>query len=257
MTMLYLLAMALTTEAQETNLSVTVQQVSGVQRGRIENLSILDGRLCFHSDGFMLSSPIVHQTTRGSDVDLQLRNIDKNMDYATRNPVSGTLYFTKQTKSFRQTLSTLYSYDNERHRTTRVTWNEFDGDVVHPAFSSDGNTMVFSSKAAGGLGGYDLWYSTWNGETWDTPQPLGSNVNSEADETAPSICNEYLYFSSNRKQRDSSRFDLFACRLVSTNKVHGDTIFRYPIGKGKVQRLILPFNAAHENSELVYDASQQ
>lgn len=242
--------------AQETNLSVMATQVKGAQRGRIENLSIVDGRLCFQCDGFMLSSPIAHKTAQGCDVDVNLRGIDERMDYVTRNPLTGQLYYTKPTKTFRETKTTLYGYDAERRKATRVSLGGYDGEVVHPTFSSDGTTMVFASQATGGMGGYDLWFCLWDGETWGTPQPLGSNVNSEADETTPCISGEYLYFSSNREQGDSGRFDLFACRLVSAEKVHGDTIFRFPIGKGKVQRLMQPFNSARENCELAYDASQ-
>ncbi len=67
------------------------------------------------------------------------------------------------------------------------------------------NLMVFTSNRDGGLGGYDLYYSKFNGTNWEKPTNFGPNYNSEADEFRPIIVkyskvpNDLMIFSSNRK----------------------------------------------------------
>jgi len=69
-----------------------------------------------------------------------------------------------------------------------------------PAFSHDGQYLFFSTDRPGGMGGYDVWVSHWDGAEFAWPQPLGRMVNSPFDETAPqaSADGKKVYFSSNR-----------------------------------------------------------
>lgn len=55
-----------------------------------------------------------------------------------------------------------------------------DGVFIHP----DGKTMYFSSKGHRGLGGYDIFYSTWDEEKnqWSTPVNIGYPINSTDDD---------------------------------------------------------------------------
>ncbi|MDA3880876.1 MAG: hypothetical protein PF436_10850 [Prolixibacteraceae bacterium] len=67
-----------------------------------------------------------------------------------------------------------------------------------------GNFMVFSSDRAGGLGGYDFYYSVFENGQWSEPVNLGKPVNSEYDEyraiaiKSADFENDLLIFSSNR-----------------------------------------------------------
>ncbi|MFT5263821.1 MAG: outer membrane protein OmpA-like peptidoglycan-associated protein [Polaribacter sp.] len=68
----------------------------------------------------------------------------------------------------------------------------------HPALSSDGNMLVFSSNRPNGLGGMDLYASEFVDGQWSIPYNLGQEVNSFGDEVFPFIDAEgTLYFSSN------------------------------------------------------------
>lgn len=64
--------------------------------------------------------------------------------------------------------------------------------------------MVFASNREGGYGGYDLWYSIWEGNSWTEPVNFGSKINTEHDEYRPvfrrydKIDNDFMIFSSNR-----------------------------------------------------------
>lgn len=82
-----------------------------------------------------------------------------------------------------------------------------------------GNTMIFSSDRSGGKGGFDLWYTKFDGTNWSEPKNLGDIYNSEYDEYRPivvsceesmwsSIINDLIIFSSNRPE-GLGGFDLY------------------------------------------------
>jgi outer membrane protein OmpA-like peptidoglycan-associated protein len=70
--------------------------------------------------------------------------------------------------------------------------------VAHPTFSSDGKLMYFTSTQSNGLGGSDIYLSEFKDGSWTIPENLGSNVNTEGDESFPFLANDTaLYFASN------------------------------------------------------------
>jgi hypothetical protein len=74
--------------------------------------------------------------------------------------------------------------------------------------------MVYASNRAGGLGGYDLYYSVLKKGKWSSPVNMGPKINSSSDEYRPVLgfhpdfTNNYLMFSSNR-QGGKGGFDLY------------------------------------------------
>ncbi len=79
-----------------------------------------------------------------------------------------------------------------------------------------GNMMVFTSDRPGGYGGFDLWYSVYNGRDWSAPVNMGADINSQYDEYRPVVVsteqghflNDLLIFSSNRPGGKGG-FDLY------------------------------------------------
>jgi Tol biopolymer transport system component len=71
-----------------------------------------------------------------------------------------------------------------------------------PAISKDGLSLYISTDRPGGLGGLDIWVSQRASleDPWGPPQPLGPNVNSEADDLAPAFSPDghWMYFGSSR-----------------------------------------------------------
>jgi outer membrane protein OmpA-like peptidoglycan-associated protein len=70
---------------------------------------------------------------------------------------------------------------------------------MHPALSSDGNTLFFAANDTDGWGGYDLCAMQRNPRKesgWEEPVILGRNVNSSGNEVFPTIDADTLYFSS-------------------------------------------------------------
>lgn len=74
--------------------------------------------------------------------------------------------------------------------------------------------MVFTSNRPGGYGGYDLYYSKWNGSHWSAPVNFGPSINTSYDEYRPILhrnmeyTNKLLIFSSNRPGGKGG-FDLY------------------------------------------------
>ena len=78
-----------------------------------------------------------------------------------------------------------------------LPFNENGFMYTHPALSADGNTLYFASDKLGGLGGMDLYRTTWNGSAWSQPENLGGGVNTPGNEVFPSLKHaDTLYFSS-------------------------------------------------------------
>jgi hypothetical protein len=68
-----------------------------------------------------------------------------------------------------------------------------------------GNTIVFTSNRPGGMGGFDLYYSEFEGGQWSSPVNFGPKINTEFDEYRPILIDEgvdyersMMVFSSNR-----------------------------------------------------------
>ncbi len=69
-----------------------------------------------------------------------------------------------------------------------------------PSISKDGQVLYFSSDMPGGLGGKDIWMTTYSkrSRSWGDPVNLGPTINTEDDEMFPFIHEDgTLYFSSN------------------------------------------------------------
>ena len=58
---------------------------------------------------------------------------------------------------------------------------------------TDGELLVFASDRPGGFGGFDLYYSRRNGDTWSEPVNFGQRVNSEYSEYRPVIMMFYEF----------------------------------------------------------------
>ena len=86
------------------------------------------------------------------------------------------------------------------------------GNEIYPMLSPDGKTMFFSSDGLYGLGGYDLYYSTWDeeGRCWSMPQNMGIPFSSPDD--------DFLYVDT-----EDEKFSIFA----STRDCPTDSVWVY------------------------------
>jgi hypothetical protein len=79
------------------------------------------------------------------------------------------------------------------------------------AFTPRGDFVYFSSNRAGGLGGYDIYRSRILHGHFQSPENLGSPVNTAADDMDPALAVEGygLVFSSNRQTDPANKFQLY------------------------------------------------
>jgi hypothetical protein len=93
-----------------------------------------------------------------------------------------------------------------------------DGNIyTHPALSSDGSFMVFSSDMSGTNGGLDLFISFMEGDAWSEPRNLGAGINSYGNEMYPFLdARNNLYFSSD-KTGGSGGYDIYVAVLDGTD----------------------------------------
>ena len=78
----------------------------------------------------------------------------------------------------------------------------------------DGDLLVFASDRPGGFGGFDLYYSERNGDTWTEPRNFGDKINTAYNEYRPIVMNYYefsndlMLFSSDRPGGEGG-YDLY------------------------------------------------
>ena len=96
--------------------------------------------------------------------------------------------------------------------------NNKDYSVRNPSISKDGKTLYFSSDMPGGLGGEDIWKVSVDGDTYGTPENAGDNINTEGNESFPSIQDDgILFFSSNGRQ-GLGGYDVFKQNTITNEK---------------------------------------
>lgn len=248
--LLLLVAIGLRVEAQS-NLSLATRPVTSNTVGSITNLSIVDGRIYYYSSSMLFSGPITKHGIGLCDVDLSFSNLGPGVSYVVRHPVSRQLFYTRTDSKGRTMLFERDSLGNSKQHKL----GKFSGSICHPAFSSDGLIMVFSSDAPKGQGGYDLWYSLFVDDEWQAPVNMGSRVNTPGDEFSPSIAKGFLYFTSDGRDASSSDFDVYSTLLVASTHQFGDTVVSFPIGMSPVQKVVSPISTSLHESDFVIDSS--
>lgn len=142
---------------------------------------------------------------------------------------------------------------------TALSINSKEYSLRSPSISKDGKTLYFSSDMPGGLGGEDIWKVSVDGDSYGTPENLGSKVNTEANEGFPYIDDkDVLYFSSNGKLGFGG-LDLFMIDLKSgesaknlgepVNSSKDDFSFTYNVTKRMGY-----FSSNREGNDDVYSA---
>jgi len=96
-------------------------------------------------------------------------------------------------------------------------------------FSADGLSLYFASKRSGGYGNLDIWVSTraTTADPWGEPVNLGPNVNTPADDSAPSISSDgrVLFFISSRPgSYHPAGYDIWMTTRATTNDPWGTPI---------------------------------
>jgi peptidoglycan-associated lipoprotein len=131
-------------------------------------------------------------------------NTDDEEGAAVLNYNYTTMYFTR----CRQERNEKYGCSIMQSKVQGDSWSEPEDLTIlsdsmvaaHPALSSDGLTMYFSSNIFGGYGGADLWRVSRGNESdniWSAPVNLGAQINTPGNEMFPFVRKDTLFFASN------------------------------------------------------------
>lgn len=202
--------------------------------GQPQGLSVVDSDLYFYTSKILLKTNRLGDEIVGYMADTDFVKIEEDINYIVRNPATGDLYYTCLDRKGKSVLYCSHR-EGKRVKTKRVKLDDIE--VEHPTFSNDGKVMVFSSvERRRSYGGYDLWYSLFQNDTWGNPVNLGNRVNSQGDEVTPCIVGDYLFFSSNGREESRKHLSIYATQLIA-KRVTGDTVGMLQIGRSRVQQL--------------------
>ena len=84
---------------------------------------------------------------------------------------------------------------------------------THPALSTDGKIMIFSSNQSGSIGGMDLFITQNEGGVWSEPKNLGDAINSRSNEMYPFLDLENNLFYSSDGLLGFGGYDVFVCKF--------------------------------------------
>lgn len=228
------------------------------------NLSLVDGTLYGCSNGLMhlgkvgnsdgltaqLPSLVTHLVP-----DTILHQVDPDINYVVRNSCDSMLYYTVLRGDKKHPVNKLYSCRLKKGRSwvsRAVSLSGWKEDVNHPVFSPDGRYVVFSTASYGGLGGYDLWCSRYDGKKWGKPFNLGGRVNTKGNEVHPVFYGNYLIFASNGASAGDSSYNLYAMAFPAKENEDRMIFHRYI-----VQRLPEPINSPYDDWELAVAPAQK
>lgn len=224
---------------------VATHQHRAILPGDVKNVSFVDGDMYCYSLGVMLKVQRSGEQLLGFWTDTTYARLEENVEYVVRHP-SGDLYFTSRDKKGRSFLYRCSGFGTKEEKVEQVKLDGglFDKGMIveHPTFSNDGTIVIFSSKGQKrSMGGYDLWFSHFDGKQWTKPQNMGYRVNTRGDETAPSVSRDCLLFSSNGHSADKGKMSLYSARLFSEQSVF-DSMGILAVDRCRVQRLPEPLN---------------
>lgn len=92
----------------------------------------------------------------------------------------------------------------------------------------DGSEFYFTFKKSGGMGGFDIWMSKRQGNSWGAAQNLGSPLNASLNDGSPSISSDgkTLYFMSCESMTTT---EASGCKLMMTFRGNTKSKWRKPV----------------------------
>ena len=174
--------------------------------------------LCVSVVMLATATPQISEPTIFADGVISTRDYETSITFS---PDGNTAYFVKATPdlSFRVILVSRL----EKGRWTTPEVAPFSGEYsdTDPCFSPDGTKLYFASRrpieGTTPKADLDLWMVEKTSTGWSEPRHLNAPVNTESQETSPSITTDgTLYFASNRAGGKGS-FDIYRSKLTGGN----------------------------------------
>ena len=111
-----------------------------------------------------------------------------------------------------------------------LTINNTSYSLGHPAISKDGTQLIFASDKEGGMGGTDLYLSTWKKGNWTEPVNLGNKINTKGDEKYPYLTNDNVLFFSTDGRYGMGGLDIYYIDLFFKDSIAVN--MGYPVNSG-------------------------
>ncbi len=86
----------------------------------------------------------------------------------------------------------------------------------YPCFADNGSTLYFASNRPDGYGGFDIFVSRRDGNSWTVPKNLGPVINSSGNEISPFFDGQEMYFASDWHE-GLGGYDIFKVSKVGDN----------------------------------------
>jgi outer membrane protein OmpA-like peptidoglycan-associated protein/tetratricopeptide (TPR) repeat protein len=160
----------------------------------------------YNPDGtFMNSQGIAELNSATHDGPVTI-SADGNTMFFTSDSYREKLFEKDKKNNLKLVRNNLFKTTKENGKWANITPLPFNSNAYstsNPSLSRDGKTLYFSSDMPGSIGGVDLWKTNINTDgTYTTPENLGTNINTEGNESFPFIAddNQTLYFASSGRQ---------------------------------------------------------
>lgn len=146
---------------------------------------------------------------------ISTRDYESSITFA---PDGKTAYFVKATPDLSVRVIVVSHFEKGKWTTPEVAPFSGQHADTDPCFSPDGTKLFFASRrpieGSAAKADYDLWVVEKTGTGWSEPQHLSAPLNTQSQETAPSVTAAgTLYFSSNRNGGKGAA-DIYRSRLV-------------------------------------------
>jgi peptidoglycan-associated lipoprotein len=212
------------------------------------------------------SKGTVREGTGELPYDIYVTKLDKQGRWSTPVPISGEINteFEEGTPSINSNYTVMYYTScrpiKGKKASSQIMVAQLSGesfskgevldlagdsvDVLHPAISPDEQTLYFAADMPGGIGGYDIWKVTKNGDEWGKPVNLGPTVNTPGNELFPYVHPDgTLYFSSDG-HIGLGGLDIFKAKPQ-------------PDGTWQVENMRYPINSNADDFGIVFQANEE
>lgn len=92
---------------------------------------------------------------------------------------------------------------------TELPFNSDEFSCGHPSLSADDKTLYFISDMPGGIGGTDIYKSSFDGTTWSKAENLGNEINTPGNEMFPYIHSDGTFYFSSDAHSTLGGLDVF------------------------------------------------
>ncbi len=185
----------------------------------------------------LFESWISNGNTYSKPFPLKAINSNFNEGVAWLDSTATSLYFTQcngvDGKGLKCKILSSYFVNGDWTLPTPLPFNSDSFSCGHPAFTSDGKRMYFSSDMPGGYGQKDIWYLSFDPvrNQWGNPVNLGKEVNTPEDELFPYADENGTVFYSSKGFTGMGGLDLFKT-LDTLGSFKAAENLKYPINSG-------------------------